>query len=56
MATKPAEQPGLEPLFRAVKANTPRQTWPAGAGVLTAEHHGGQMRKSGDPYITHRSP
>ena len=51
-------QPGnpvLEPLFRAVRANHPK----ADLALLerayrTAEQlHGTQMRKSGDPYITH---
>src|SRR5690349_22697452 len=47
--------PELEPLFRAVRANHPK----ADLALLerayaTAElHHRGQMRKSGDPYITH---
>jgi GTP pyrophosphokinase len=51
-------QPGnpvLEPLFRAVRTNHPK----ADLALLeraynTAERlHAGQMRKSGDPYITH---
>ena len=47
--------PVLEPLFRAVRANHPK----ADLALLeraytTAETmHGTQMRKSGDPYITH---
>ncbi|WP_188111435.1 RelA/SpoT family protein [Nocardioides antri] len=47
--------PVLEPLFRAVRANHPK----ADLALLeraytTAERlHGTQMRKSGDPYITH---
>lgn len=47
--------PVLDPLFRAVRANHPK----ADLALLerayaTAEHHhGSQMRKSGDPYITH---
>ncbi len=47
--------PVLEPLFRAVRANHPK----ADLALLeraytTAEAmHGTQMRKSGDPYITH---
>ena len=47
--------PVLEPLFRAVRANHPK----ADLALLeraytTAETmHAGQMRKSGDPYITH---
>ena len=45
----------LEPLFRTVRANHPK----ADLALIeraynTAEkHHRGQMRKSGDPYITH---
>ena len=47
--------PVLDPLFRAVRANHPK----ADLALLeraytTAERlHGTQMRKSGDPYITH---
>jgi guanosine-3',5'-bis(diphosphate) 3'-pyrophosphohydrolase len=47
--------PVLEPLFRTVRANHPK----ADLALIeraydTAEkHHRGQMRKSGDPYITH---
>jgi GTP diphosphokinase / guanosine-3',5'-bis(diphosphate) 3'-diphosphatase len=50
-----ASNPVLEPLFRAVRANHPK----ADLALLeraytTAETmHGSQMRKSGDPYITH---
>ncbi|HWM72939.1 MAG TPA: HD domain-containing protein, partial [Nocardioides sp.] len=50
-----ASNPVLEPLFRAVRANHPK----ADLALLeraytTAETmHGTQMRKSGDPYITH---
>ena len=56
IGTKPsASNPVLEPLFRAVRANHPK----ADLALLeraytTAERfHDGQMRKSGDPYITH---
>ena len=51
----PSSSPVLEPLFRAVRANHPK----ADLALLerayaTAERfHTGQMRKSGDPYITH---
>ena len=47
--------PEIEPLIRAVRANHPK----ADVSVIerayeTAEHwHRGQMRKSGEPYITH---
>lgn len=50
-----AGNPVLEPLFRAVRVNHPK----ADLALLerayrTAERlHEGQMRKSGDPYITH---
>ena len=53
--SKQVGNPELEPLFRAVRANHPK----ADLSLLerayaTAEfHHRGQMRKSGDPYITH---
>ncbi|MCX6395227.1 MAG: bifunctional (p)ppGpp synthetase/guanosine-3',5'-bis(diphosphate) 3'-pyrophosphohydrolase [Propionibacteriales bacterium] len=53
--SKQVGNPELEPLFRAVRANHPK----ADLALLerayaTAEfHHRGQMRKSGDPYITH---
>src|SRR6476660_2152636 len=51
----PSSNPVLDPPFRAVRANHPK----ADLALLeraynTAEkHHTGQMRKSGDPYITH---
>ncbi len=47
--------PELEPLFRAVRANHPK----ADLGLLERAYnvaeqmHRGQLRKSGDPYITH---
>jgi GTP pyrophosphokinase len=53
--SKQAGNPELEPLFRAVRANHPK----ADLALLeraynTADRmHRGQMRKSGDPYITH---
>ena len=45
----------LEPLFRAVRANHPKADLALlERAYLTAEKmHGTQMRKSGDPYITH---
>lgn len=51
-------QPGnpvLEPLYRAVRANHPKADLALlERAYLTAERlHGTQMRKSGDPYITH---
>jgi GTP pyrophosphokinase len=56
MATKSqSENPVLEPLFRAVRANHPKADLELlERAYLTAERmHGTQMRKSGDPYITH---
>jgi GTP diphosphokinase / guanosine-3',5'-bis(diphosphate) 3'-diphosphatase len=53
--SKQGGNPELEPLFRGVRANHPK----ADLALLeraynTAERmHRGQMRKSGDPYITH---
>ncbi len=54
----PAASPGnpvLEPLFRSVRANHPKADLALlERAYLTAEKmHGPQMRKSGDPYITH---
>jgi GTP pyrophosphokinase len=47
--------PVLEPLFRSVRANHPKADLALlERAYLTAEKmHGSQMRKSGDPYITH---
>ena len=47
--------PVLEPLFRAVRANHPKADLELlERAYLTAERmHRDQMRKSGDPYITH---
>src|SRR3954471_1526871 len=47
--------PGLEPLFRTVRANHPKADLALlERAYLTAEkHHGNQMHKSGDRYITH---
>ena len=56
MATKSQSgNPVLEPLFRAVRANHPKADLELlERAYLTAERmHGTQMRKSGDPYITH---
>ncbi|WP_372457769.1 RelA/SpoT family protein [Nocardioides nematodiphilus] len=51
----PAANPMLEPLFRAVRANHPKADLALlERAYVTAERlHEGQMRKSGDPYITH---
>jgi GTP diphosphokinase / guanosine-3',5'-bis(diphosphate) 3'-diphosphatase len=56
MATKSqSENPVLEPLFRAVKNNHPKADLELlERAYLTAERcHASQVRKSGDPYITH---
>jgi GTP diphosphokinase / guanosine-3',5'-bis(diphosphate) 3'-diphosphatase len=56
MATKSqSENPVLEPLFRAVKVNHPKADLELlERAYLTAERlHASQVRKSGDPYITH---
>nr|WP_179670221.1 bifunctional (p)ppGpp synthetase/guanosine-3',5'-bis(diphosphate) 3'-pyrophosphohydrolase [Nocardioides thalensis] len=47
--------PVLEPLFRAVRTNHPKADLALlERAYVTAERlHGDQMRKSGDPYITH---
>jgi GTP pyrophosphokinase len=47
--------PVLEPLFRAVRANHPKADLALleRAYEVAEEHHRGQTRKSGDPYITH---
>src|SRR5215218_5585591 len=54
-ARSPAEKPELEPLFRSVRANHPKADLALiERAYRTAEElHGSQMRKSGDPYITH---
>src|SRR3990170_6130480 len=50
-----AQNPVLEPLFRAIRANHPKADLALlERAYLTAERmHGTQTRKSGDPYITH---
>lgn len=49
------ERPELEPLFRSIRNNHPKADLALiERAYRTAEHlHGTQMRKSGDPYITH---
>ncbi len=51
----PSANPVLEPLFRAVRANHPKAdlTLLERAYTTAEKMHGTQMRKSGDPYITH---
>ncbi|HET8560680.1 MAG TPA: bifunctional (p)ppGpp synthetase/guanosine-3',5'-bis(diphosphate) 3'-pyrophosphohydrolase [Marmoricola sp.] len=53
--SKQVGNPVLEPLFRIVRSNHPKADLALlERAYLTAEHHHrGQMRKSGDPYITH---
>ncbi len=56
MATKSQTgNPVLEPLFRAVRANHPKADLELieRAYLVAERHHASQMRKSGDPYITH---
>ncbi|QBX57731.1 bifunctional (p)ppGpp synthetase/guanosine-3',5'-bis(diphosphate) 3'-pyrophosphohydrolase [Nocardioides seonyuensis] len=51
----PSSNPVLEPLFRAVRANHPKADLAllARAYEVADRFHASQMRKSGDPYITH---
>ncbi|NPC43728.1 bifunctional (p)ppGpp synthetase/guanosine-3',5'-bis(diphosphate) 3'-pyrophosphohydrolase [Nocardioides sp. zg-1230] len=51
----PSSNPVLEPLFRAVRANHPKADLALleRAYAVADKWHTGQMRKSGDPYITH---
>ena len=50
-----AERPELEPLFRAIRTNHPKADLALiERAYRTAEHlHRNQIRKSGDPFITH---
>jgi GTP pyrophosphokinase len=50
-----AGNPVLEPLFRAVRTNHPKADLALleRAYVMAERLHEGQLRKSGDPYITH---
>ena len=50
-----AERPELEPLFRAIRNNHPKADLALleRAYTVAERMHGTQMRKSGDPYITH---
>ncbi len=51
----PSSSPVLEPLFRSVRENHPKADLALiGRAYAMAERlHEGQLRKSGDPYITH---
>jgi guanosine-3',5'-bis(diphosphate) 3'-pyrophosphohydrolase len=53
--SKQIGNPVLEPLFRTVRANHPKADLALleRAYDIAEKHHRGQMRKSGDPYITH---
>ncbi len=53
--SKQVGNPVLEPLFRTVRANHPKADLVLleRAYDIAERHHRGQMRKSGDPYITH---
>ncbi len=55
LGTKAQEPNVLDPLFQAIRASHPRANLAlVERAYLTAEqHHSGQKRKSGDPYITH---
>ncbi len=56
IGTRPASSnPVLEPLFRSIRANHPKADLALieRAYDLAEKFHTGQMRKSGDPYITH---
>jgi len=50
-----SSSPAIEPVVRAVRANHPKSdTTVLERAYVVAEHaHRGQLRKSGDPYITH---
>jgi GTP pyrophosphokinase len=51
----PGTSPALEPLLQAIRTNHPKAdlTVIEQAYVVAERAHRGQMRKSGDPYITH---
>ena len=53
--TRPAVNPVLEPLLRAVRSTHPKAdvSLLERAYEVADRHHQGQLRKSGDPYITH---
>ncbi len=52
---RPSQASVLDPLFKVVRSNHPKaDTAVVERAYRTAEHyHRGQLRKSGDPYITH---
>jgi len=51
----PATSPALEPLLQAIRTNHPKADLSVieQAYVVAERAHRGQLRKSGDPYITH---
>ncbi|HET7349993.1 MAG TPA: bifunctional (p)ppGpp synthetase/guanosine-3',5'-bis(diphosphate) 3'-pyrophosphohydrolase, partial [Marmoricola sp.] len=53
--SKQTGNPVLDPLFRTVRANHPKADLALleRAYEVAEKHHSGQVRKSGDPYITH---
>lgn len=55
LGTRPQAPNVLEPLFQAIKASHPKANLALveRAYSTAAQHHSGQKRKSGDPYITH---
>jgi GTP pyrophosphokinase len=54
-AQRPTVDPVLQPLFRVVRQTHPKADLRVieRAYAVAEEHHRGQLRKSGDPYITH---
>ena len=54
-ARGPATSPALEPLLQAIRTNHPKADLQVieQAYVVAERAHRGQLRKSGDPYITH---
>ena len=54
-AQRPTVNPVLDPLFRVVRQTHPKADLRVieRAYVVAETHHRGQLRKSGDPYITH---
>ena len=55
LGTKPQQPNVLDPLFQAIRSSHPKANLALVERAYTtaAQHHAGQKRKSGDPYITH---
>ncbi len=55
LGTSRPQAPVLDPLFKVVRANHPKADLALleRAYRIAEKHHQGQLRKSGDPYITH---